>query len=203
MTRASPSSAHALPSASTSAASAGWSFVRPSPTRPWSRALNTMRSARVTGRGDAATASTVLLGAGRRDRCRASAGDRGRAGGGRQAPRDARRRVGVELVERLPLEQGLGERVELVAVLAQQRDDLRMGGLDDAPDLLVDQPLRRRRGRAVAAGVVRRDAVAREHGHRAYRVAHAPAAGHLARELGELLDVGFGTGALVDIDALL
>src|SRR3954468_11210737 len=40
MTRGTPSFSHSRPSASTSAARAGWSFVTPSPARPCSRAFH-------------------------------------------------------------------------------------------------------------------------------------------------------------------
>ena len=55
---------------------------------------------------------------------------------------DLRRRVGGVLVERLLLEQPGDQRLELVAVLGQQRRDLLVALLDDPLHLEVDQPLR-------------------------------------------------------------
>ena len=56
--------------------------------------------------------------------------------------RQASGRVGVGLVERLVLEQGRDQRVEVLAVREQQVGHLVVCGLDDPPDLLVDHPLR-------------------------------------------------------------
>src|SRR5204863_3220729 len=61
------------------------------------------------------------------------------AGDRRRPPVDAGGRVGVGLVERLALEEGLGQRVELVAVVAQQLAHLVLLLLDDPPGLAVDQ----------------------------------------------------------------
>jgi hypothetical protein len=47
--------------------------------------------------------------------------------------------VGVRLVERLVLEQGGRQRVELVSVLAEENGDLVMRGRHEPPYLLVDQ----------------------------------------------------------------
>src|SRR6266508_3783723 len=115
---------------------------------------------------------------------------------------DAGRRVRVVLVERLVLQQGLRERVELAAVLAQQRHDFLMRRVDDPADFLVDELLRvlRHLGRTREE---RPAAVGWEHRERSDGVAHAPAADHLARDLGQLLDVGLGAGRrLVEHDLL-
>ena len=94
---------------------------------------------------------------------------------------DARRGVRIVLVERLVLEQRCGEPVELRAVLGEQFDDFLVGVVDDPAHLLVDQLLCARRdlGRA---GEQRALAVRRKHGDRPDRLAHPPAADHLAGE---------------------
>ena len=76
------------------------------------------------------------------------------------------------------------------------------GVLDDALDLLVDQPLRLRRGLA-GAGEERALAVAGQQGDRPELVAHPPPADHLPRDLGQLLDVGLGAGGDLAVDDLL
>jgi hypothetical protein len=96
--------------------------------------------------------------------------------------------VGVRRVERLGLEQRMAEGVELVAMLAEHLGDLRMGVVDQTAHLLVDQALGVP-GRLADAGKERSGAVAREYGDRSDRIAHPPAADHLARDLGQLLDV--------------
>ena len=68
--------------------------------------------------------------------------------------------------------------------------------------LLVDQPLGRLRGRA-RAGQKRALTVGRQHRDRPDRLAHAPAPDHLARDLGELLDVRLGAGGDRAVDDLL
>src|SRR5207302_3974572 len=73
-----------------------------------------------------------------RPRCRrnALAGPVGR-------PRlDPRGRVRVGLVQRLVLEERLGERVEPPAMLLEHRHDLVVRAGDEPPDLLVDEPPR-------------------------------------------------------------
>src|SRR5438067_2587620 len=84
---------------------------------------------------------------------RASGGPCGRG----QSPghRALRRRqagslVGRRHVEGLVLEERLRQRVELAAVLAEERGDLLVGGRHEGPNLLVDEPLRlvRHLGRA-------------------------------------------------------
>ena len=94
------------------------------------------------------------------------------------------------------------EAVELVAVLGEQLRDLCVRVLDDPVHLLVDQPLRLLRGLA-RAGEERPLPVARQQRERAELVAHAPAADHLAGDLGELLDVRLGAGGDLSVDDLL
>src|SRR5207244_2020265 len=76
---------------------------------------------------------------------------------------------------------------ELVEVLAKQREDLLARGRHEPPHLLVDQPLRLL-GDAGRPGQQRSLAVLRNHGHRADRLAHAPAADHPPRDLGARRD---------------
>src|SRR5204863_6684173 len=52
---------------------------------------------------------------------------------------DARGSICLVLVERLVLEQGLRQRVELRPVLAQERDDLFVRLFHDAPNFAVDE----------------------------------------------------------------
>jgi hypothetical protein len=63
-------------------------------------------------------------------------------GVGGRGRRDAGGGVRVGLVERLVLEQRLGERVELRAIRAQQRLDVLVRRSDDPAHLVVDQLLR-------------------------------------------------------------
>ena len=74
--------------------------------------------------------------------------------------------------------------------------------LDDPLDLLVDQPLRVRRdlGRA---GQQRAARLGGQHGDRADRLAHPPAAHHRAGDPGQLLDVGLRAGGDRPVDELL
>ena len=65
--------------------------------------------------------------------------------------------------------------------------------VDDPPDLAVDHLLRRL-GDLRDAGQQRALGVGRDHGDRPDRLAHPPAADHLARDPGQLLDVGLGAG---------
>ena len=67
---------------------------------------------------------------------------------------------------------------------------------------LVDELLGRRRGLA-GAGQEQPLRLAREHRDRPDRLAHAPAADHLAGDRGELLDVGLGAGRDRAVDDLL
>src|SRR5579871_1237647 len=98
--------------------------------------------------------------------------------------------VGVDLVEGLVLEQRPGERLELRPVVGQRFDrnpvallhrpshlgvDLLAGGLGDAVDPAREQP------RLIAG--------AGQHGDRADRVGHPPAADHLAGDPGRLFEV--------------
>jgi hypothetical protein len=68
--------------------------------------------------------------------------------------------------------------------------------------LVVDQLLRGRRHLG-DSGKQRSGAVSWQNGDGADRLAHAPAADHLARDLRELLDVGLGAGADLAEDDLL
>ena len=89
-----------------------------------------------------------------------SARDVGGALRGRRAPLavDARHGVGVDLVERLALEQRLGEGVELLAVVADEPPvSPRVLLVDDPAYLLVDQLLGRLR---TTAGAGQRGALA-------------------------------------------
>ncbi len=85
----------------------------------------------------------------------------------------------------------MGEVVELLAVLGEQLRDLRVRVLDDPVDLLIDQRLGVSRGLA-RTGKRRPLSVAGQDGDWADFLAHPPAADHLARDLGELLEVRFG-----------
>src|SRR3954447_19582258 len=89
------------------------------------------------------------------------AGDRGGLGAARRGRLEACRGVGVDLVERLALEQGAGERLELLAVLAEPAQRALVALLHDPTRLDVDQLARRLRD-----GAVRQRAlpVGREHG---------------------------------------
>ena len=80
--------------------------------------------------------------------------------------------------------------------------DLGVRLVDDPPHLAVDQLLRglgdlrdARQQRALGVG--------RDHGDRADRLAHPPAADHLARDPGQLLDVGLGARGDRAVDELL
>ncbi len=84
----------------------------------------------------------------------------------------------------------------------EQARDALVGLVDDPPHLAVDQLLRglgdlrdARQQRALRVG--------RDHGDRADRVAHPPAADHLARDPGELLDVGLRARGDRAVDELL
>src|SRR5205823_7374750 len=118
-------------------------------------------------------------------------GDRGRL-----QPHDL---VGRGLVDRLLLQQALDERIELGPVRLEEGDDLLLGPVDDAPDLGVDQLLGALRGLGYA-GQERPLAVAARDRDRPDLVAHAPAADHLAGDVGELLDVGLGAGRDLVVD---
>src|SRR5512140_1969221 len=100
------------------------------------------------------------------------------------------------LAERLAREQRLHERVERLAVRAEQAQRLSMALADDALHFLVHQP----RGFLAdhplapeAANAAEIRIVARRKLDHAERVAHAPARDHVAGEGGGLLDVAFGT----------
>ena len=67
------------------------------------------------------------------------AGDRGGSVAARLGRLEAGRGVGVDLVERLALEQRACERLELLAVLVQPAERVAVALLDDAPRLGVDQ----------------------------------------------------------------
>ena len=117
--------------------------------------------------------------------------------------RDARRRVGLRLVERLGLEQRLGERLELVAVLDEQSVDLRVRLVDEPPDLVVDHLLGVARRSRAAPGEQRACASAGITATGPMAGAHPPAADHLPGDRGHLLDVGLGArGDVVEHDLL-
>ena len=79
-----------------------------------------------------------------------------------------------------------------------------VAGLDDAPDLAVDE-LARLVGHlhGPAGAEVLLLAGRREHRHEADDVGHAPAPDHLARDARDLLEVGLGAGRDVAVDELL
>ena len=87
-------------------------------------------------------------------------------------------------------------------MLGEQLRDCAVGVLDDPLDLLVDELLGVLGGLADAREQ-RPLAVVGEHRDGADRLAHAPAADHLAGDLGELLDVGLGAGGDRAVDDLL
>src|SRR5205085_795245 len=99
----------------------------------------------------------------------------------------------LALASSIPFESGIDGTIpnptlELVAVIGEQLGDVGLKLVDDPPDLLVHEPLHLRRGLA-GAGKQRTGSVGRQHGDRADLVAHPPAAHHLTRDLGELLEV--------------
>ena len=115
-----------------------------------------------------------------------------------RSPRlDSGGRVGVVLIERLVLEQRLGESVELVAVLGEDAGDIVVRCGDELAPLLVDQPL------GLLRHLVRvRQSVLREHGDGPDRGVHPPSTDHLASDLCELLDVRLRAGGDIAEDNL-
>src|SRR4029453_1821715 len=123
-------------------------------------------------------------------------------GARRGGSRDSGRGIHVFLVERLVLQERVREGVELASVLLQQRNDLLMRLIDDAPNLVVDALLGGRRDLGGAGQEWARPAAGggRDGGD---RQSHAPTADHLAGDLSELLDVRLRSGAdLVEDDFL-
>ena len=99
---------------------------------------------------------------------------------------DAGRGVGLVLVERLVLEQRVGQRVELFPVGAEKLDDLLVGLVHDPAHLLVDQLLRSL-GDLTRPGEERATAVSgsdRERPDRRLWCAVPPNTGSLARAIG-------------------
>ena len=97
------------------------------------------------------------------------------------------------------LEQRVCERVETVAVLAQECEHVGVALLHDSPHLVVERVLRR-------VGHARRHCSAvrsRQHRDGADAVAHPPAADHLPRDLRQLLEVRLGAGRGLPEDELL
>src|SRR4051812_38714827 len=192
----------------------------------WPRALRAERRGasaerRLLGRLEAARLDAAAGQAGARQ------GPRGLAAGalgGRRRPRDVRRRgdgVGVGedlglrlageqrdellLLDRLALQEDLGDRLEAAAMLGEEVLRALVGGLDDAADLVVD--LARdlvgviRLGRELAAEE-RLTVVVAEHA-RAEALAHAEAHDHLLRRRGDLLEVVRRAGRDLAEDDLL
>ncbi len=106
---------------------------------------------------------------------------------------DAGCAVGVGAVERLVDEQRLGQAIEAVAVVREQRDDVVVRTGDEAVYLLLDLVLHLGRERRLHRGGPR--AALRElERQRTEPVAHAPARDHRVRDLGELHEIGFRAG---------
>ena len=99
-------------------------------------------------------------------------------------------------------EQRGGERVELGAVLAQQRERFVVGGVGEPADLAVDELAGLLRRRVGAPGTPAA-AVCAEDVDEADRLSHASAADHLASEQRRLLQVGLGAaGDVLEYDLL-
>ena len=82
-------------------------------------------------------------------------------------------------------------------MLGEESGDVVVGGGDELADLVVDEAL------GLLRCLVRAwQSVRREHGDRSDGGVHSPPADHLAGDLGELLDVGFGAGGDVAEDDL-
>src|SRR5438034_8270302 len=109
---------------------------------------------------------------------------------------DARDLLGVQ---RLALEQGARERVQLLDVFLEDLPRARRAFEHDALDLAVDGE------GGLLAGILRARDLATEEdvllvlaeGERAQLLGHAPLAHHLARHLGRLLEVVAGAGGLL------
>ena len=158
----------------------------PAPARPGSTTAAVVRSPSPTSSARARSISSSISARRRGSR------SRGMPGG----------RVGVQLVERLALEQRLGQRVEPLAVVRQQLAHVVELLVHDPAHLGVDQLLGRLRDR-LGPGQQRALAVARRHREEADLLAHPPALDHPARDPGELLDVGLGARGRLVVDDLL
>jgi hypothetical protein len=94
------------------------------------------------------------------------------------------------------------QRLEACPLALEQVDDILLGGIDDAPRLLVDELLGYWGGR-VGAREQHSVPAAIGYGHRADGVTHAPAADHAPRDLSQVLDVGLRAGGDLAVDDLL
>src|ERR671910_2973293 len=109
-------------------------------------------------------------------------------------------------VEGFPLQQGSGERLELLAVFGQESPGLVVAfaydpvylGVHDAGGLLAEMFLRAVTARSTKVGVF----AGREF-YRPQLLAHSPAGDHSPRKVGSLLYVAFGTRGPGAVDDLL
>src|SRR5215211_2666010 len=111
----------------------------------------------------------------------------------------------LSLVEGLPLQQGLGQRVELLAVLREETEGLFVALIHDAEHLFV----------YVASGLLAEGLLARKASSSEVRVlawgeldrpqllAHPPAGDHSPRQIGGLLYVALGACGPGTVDDLL
>src|SRR5215204_633743 len=109
------------------------------------------------------------------------------------------------LVKGLPLQQGLGQRVELPTVLREETESLFVALIHDAEYLLVYAA-----GGLLAEGLLARKApssevrvLSRGELNRTQLIAHPPAGYHPPRQVGGLLDVVLGPCCLGAVDDLL
>src|SRR5215210_3574807 len=124
----------------------------------------------------------------------------------RRRGREARDLQDLLFVERLPLQQRLGERLELLAVFGQEPAGLVMALVDDPEHLGVHGAgglLAEGLITAVTARYTKVSVLAWGEFDRPELLAHSPARDHPASEVGGLLDVVLGPGGLGAVDDLL